>query len=120
MITEDFISKVRQLWVAESLERYRNQLLNHSRKPEIDPESILSCWDSLTDEQRDGMWQFIRIVMVDTIAQMFSLLDNSGGFRGFPEDFKLVYGPDEVPIKDLLDYFLAAEEDEPVKVTWKI
>lgn len=119
MKTEEFISAVRRAWLEQSLERYKTLLKDAPRHPEKDTtwqKHIFPCWDSLNDAQRDGVRRFVRLAMVELISEMFCLVDNVGGFSEYREGFELVYGPHHEKVSgDLLDYFLAAEEDDPAK-----
>jgi len=123
MKPEDFVSAVRRVWLANALDRYKRILTDTPRNPAADTvwqKQILPCWDTLDDRQRDGVLKFVRLAMVETISDMFVLVDNLGGFNEFRDKFHLVYGDEcERVSGDLLDYFLAAEEDDPAEIKWQ-
>jgi hypothetical protein len=116
----NFISFVRQEILAKQMQRYIDDLVNKERKPGSDLpwQKILLLWDSIDDNGRRAMLLFVHWAMTDLFGNMFGLLDNNGPFLSGGK-FELTQGPDRSVLNgDLLDYFWAAEEEEPQEFIW--
>jgi hypothetical protein len=70
---------------------------------------------TMDDEQRTALRAAVEQVMIDTISNIFGILDGSSILEKYREDFVLTYGESRSPLNgELQDYFLASLEDDPV------
>ena len=68
-------------------------------------------FDSLPEADRQVVLQIMRQVAIDTVSNVFGILDGTSPIVGRFEDFKLMHGRTKLN-GDLQDFFLAALEEE--------
>ena len=115
MRENEFIARVRDGVIEQNLRVYSELL----RKPPAsirDPrwKVIAASYARMDDDQKAAVAVLIRQVIVDTLSNVFGILDGSSLLKGFRDSFVLSYGPDGERLNgDLQDLLLAAEEAGP-------
>lgn len=115
MTPENFVSKVRSAVVQQNA-TIDNDLFE-STTPEGASDAYwkraLTLHRSLSDGDRAVLFEIMRQVRVDTVSELFGILDGSSALEGPREDFALTSQPDNRKLNgNLQDLFLEAEERE--------
>ncbi|PJG57532.1 hypothetical protein [Aeromonas cavernicola] len=106
---EKVVSAIFEELFFDNLPRYKN-LLSGNLSVGSDAYSKASCVISnLGNEERDAIFSFLKLVIADTASVIFGTVDGSHFPNGIIEDFKLMYGTDEIQ-GCLQDYFIAQAE----------
>ncbi len=116
MKPEDFVKKIRESILDENVGIYKD-LFNSTSVDEASDEywkEALRFYGKLNSEERETLFKIIRQVSVDTISNLFGVLDGVTCLDDQGEDFTLTIGDDgKGKINgDLQDIFLEIEEDQ--------
>jgi hypothetical protein len=124
MTPEEFVRRVRQSVIDDSIPMYRSLYAARFQESTQNPygSAVRRVIDSLDGDGRDALSLIIRQIEVDTIATLFGIFDGTSQLDGRFERFKLSYWGsrhDDAPLQeevilsgDLQDYFFAQEQDE--------
>lgn len=123
MNSEQFASAYRQDVFNPRLESYINILKTAMRQTKRSTpwQGMFQVWGTLNDQQREDVLQFIRLVMVESASELFSLIDNETCLAGRRAEFELRFGPPKSNEKvsgAITDYFLSDEEEHPPGKLW--
>jgi hypothetical protein len=115
MTPENFISQVRSVVVQQNASIYKD--LFESTTPEGASDAYwkraLTLHRSLSDAERAVLFEIMRQVSVDTVSNLFGIIDGASALEGPREDFVLTSQPDNRKLNgNLQDLFLEAEERE--------
>jgi hypothetical protein len=115
MTPENFVSQVRSAVVQQNVTIYRE--LFESTTPESVSDAYwkraLTLHRSLSDGDRAVLFEIMRQVTVDTVSNLFGVLDGASALECPREEFVLTSRPDNRKINgNLQDLFLEAEERE--------
>jgi len=110
MNAEEFVSQVRQAVVDENTGIYRD--LFENTETATDPYWIraISLYASLRPDQRDIFFAIVRQVIIDTISNVFAIVDGVRQLDGEDGDIRMACGADELS-GELQDRFLEQFED---------
>jgi hypothetical protein len=117
MNSEEFVNAIRKPVIQARMIRYSKILKDTLRKPGLDPiwAEIFAGWDTMTEPQQNAMMTFVRLAVAETVAALFGIIDNVEVLEKHRERFELRYGKANEKVSgDLVDYFWAAEEDDPL------
>jgi hypothetical protein len=112
MTPEDFVDCIREEVLRANLASYDGLLAKAPEKVR-DPiwHRIVVAYAPMTDEQKQAMRTLVRQVLVDTISNLFGILDGSSILDRYRDEFSLTYGPAPDKLNgDLQSSFLAKEE----------
>ena len=114
MKAEYFVEKLRQAIIEENDVIYRD-LFNNTDEAEATYEywkKALALFRSLDSDNRETLFKIMRQVSVDTLSNVFGVLDGVSAVEDVDEEFKLTTDVDsEVINGDLQDIFLEMEEE---------
>ena len=115
MTPESFVSQVRSAVVQHNVTIYKD--LFESTTPESASDTYwkraLTLHRSLSDGDRAVLFEIMRQVTVDTVSNLFGLLDGASALEGPREVFVLTSQPDDRKLNgNLQDLFLEAEGRE--------
>ena len=113
MKPEAFASKLRESVVQQNMAIYRDLFATTSINSLSDLywKRALALHASLTPEQRSVLFEIMRQTMVDTVSNVFAILDGISSLDGSKEDFILASKTDPQKINgNLQDLFLEIEE----------
>jgi hypothetical protein len=113
MTAEEFVSCIRREILEENLALYRQYLehpsLSASARDTYWPR-MTELYQSLNEDQRRLFIDGIRQVMVDTLSNVFGILDGSTVLKEHREYFHLTYSSEPQELNgDLQDLFLSSE-----------
>lgn len=111
-MNEKFVEALYKEVIENGVDVYKNLLDNTDIGEAEDPYwiSALELYNDLTAEQRDKMLGFARMVMIDTISSVFSVMDGSGNLQGETFEFDVSINGESTE-GDLQDTFLCFVED---------
>ena|SRR5687768_11986799 len=113
MTPKDFVSRIQSAVVKQNAAIYKD--LFESTQPE-DARDLywrraLTLHRSLSEAEQAVLFEIIRQVTVDTVSNLFGVLDGASVLEGPREDFLLTSQPDDRKLNgSLQDLFLEAEE----------
>ncbi|MDX1999365.1 MAG: transposase [Thermoanaerobaculia bacterium] len=113
MTDRDLVEGISREVVAENLQIYRRLFQETSLAETKDAywKSALSLYAELSDNQRGQLFKIIHQTIIDTISNMFGLIDGVSSLTGQTEALSLLHG--EVHLEgDLQDLFLERIELE--------
>jgi hypothetical protein len=115
MTPESFVSHVRSAIVEQSAATYRHMF--ESFTPETAPDPLwkraLALHRSLSEPERSVLVELMRQASVDTVSNLFGVLDGSTSLADSREEFVLLSKPDNQLLSgNLQDLFLEADERE--------
>ncbi len=113
MTPQEFVSCIRREVLEESLKMYRQSLERSASTPTgrdtYWPE-MTEFYQSLNEEQRPQFMDGIRQVLVDTLSNVFGILDGSTLLEKHRDYFHLTYGDEPQELNgELQDLFLSPE-----------
>ncbi|HIF9540201.1 TPA: hypothetical protein ACX6S1_000369 [Photobacterium damselae] len=114
MKPEEFVKKVRQSILDENIAIYKDLFETTEVDQASDPywKEALSLFDKLGDKEKKTLFRIMRQVSVDTISNMFALLDGVSCLEDQDGDFSLtIENVQEQLNGDLQDIFLEIEKD---------
>jgi hypothetical protein len=110
MDSKEFVINVRKTIIEENLNIYKN-LFNNTKKP-LEPYWVdaLQLFNKLSIKDKDIFFKIIRQIEVDTVSNIFGILDGSSSLDNQNEDLKLT-GVNSTKLinGDLQDLFLELE-----------
>jgi hypothetical protein len=113
MKPQDFASQLREAVVQQNSAIYKDLFASTPIKSASDPywKRALALHAALTPEQRAVLFEIMRQTMVDTVSNVFAILDGVSSLDGSKEDFVLTSktGPQKIN-GSLQDLFLEIEE----------
>lgn len=116
MHPEDFVKEIRRSIINDNLELYRDLFENTKSNQVTDDYWIkaLSLFSKLEPEDREIFFSVIRQITVDTISNLFAILDGSATLGDKKNEFNLAVKNDikEKLNGELQDIFLEIEEQE--------
>jgi hypothetical protein len=116
MNQQEFISRIRSEIIDQNLGIYRDLFENTDPANATDPywKRALGLHLSMSDGQRELLFQIIRQIMVDTTSNLLGVLDGVNWLEGQTEGFKLTTesGSDKLN-EGLQDLLLGLEEEDP-------
>lgn len=113
MTPEDFVNKIRGAVIDSNSDADKIMLESTSIDFATDPywKRLLGLYGSLNAEQRAIILETMRQVRVDTVSEIFGILDGSSALEGPREDFVLTTIQDDQELNgDLQALFLELEE----------
>lgn len=113
MIPEEFVKKIRLSVLDENQAIYKDLFQNTDVKDASDSywQGALGLFGNLNDSEREILFSIIRQVTVDTVSNMFGVLDGVTTLEDFDDDLVLsLEGGEEQLNGDLQDIFLEIEE----------
>jgi len=104
-----FVSQVRASIVDENIATYRMLLEPTSLETASDPywRSLLALHGRLSEEDRDIVYAVMRQVAVDTVSNMFAVIDGSARMQGQSEDVELVGAKSRSVLEPLVAGFVS-------------
>ena len=114
MKPEDFVQKIRQSVLDENIAIYRELFETTEIEETSDPywKSALLLFNKLGVEEKEVLLNIMRQASVDTISNLFALLDGVSCLEGQQGDFYLALSKDLNALNgDLQDIFLEMEEN---------
>ncbi len=114
MKPEEFVQKIRQSVLDENVVIYKDLFETTEVEQASDPywKEALCLFKKLSNEDREILFKIIRQVSIDTISNLFAILDGVSCLEDQEGDFSLTL--DDKPEKlngDLQDIFLEIEEN---------
>ena len=113
MNAEEFVRRVRKSIIEENLSTYKDLFQSTDPKDATDPHwnRALQLYDDLSDEDRAALFAIVRQSMVDTISNIFGILDGTSGLDGELAAFSLIDDSTAERLNgELQDRFLEQEE----------
>lgn len=111
---ELFVKELRDSVVTQGLEDCRGmyQEAAAAASQDLDPswQAPAQLFNKLSEEDRDALFQAVRLAVVDTVSHVLGVLDGSCVLESFEEDFTLSYDGENLE-RELQDLFLEMEED---------
>jgi len=115
MTPKNFVIQIRKAIVEENVAIYRDLFESTEVDSASDPYWVraLSLYATLGAEQREALFEIMRQVIVDTISNVFAILDGVSELEDQEEEFSLFAGNGTEQLNgELQDIFLELEEDE--------
>lgn len=115
MTPESFVSHVRLSIVEQNTATYRHMFESLSQETAPDPlwKRALALYRSLSEPERSVLVELMRQASVDTVSNLFGILDGSTSLTGSRAEFVLLSKPDNQLLSgNLQDLFLEADERE--------
>jgi len=112
MNPDSFVAKVRSAVVDQNIAADRDLLESTTVEAATDPywKRLLTLYHSVSGEQKAVVLEVMRQVRIDTVSEVFGILDGSSALEGPREDFVLTTRSDSQKINgDLQDLFLEAD-----------
>jgi hypothetical protein len=113
MKPENFAAQLRIAVIEQNTAIYKDLFASTSKDSASDPywKRALGLHAALTPEQRAVLFEIMRQTMVDTVSNVFAILDGVSSMDGSKEDFVLASKTDPQKINgNLQDLFLEIEE----------
>jgi hypothetical protein len=114
MTPQDFIRQIRSSVVEENLFLYKDIFTSTDPQTATDPywKRALALYGKLDSEDKNVMFDIVRQVMVDTISNVFAVLDGVSQLDGQVCEFSLTSNSGSQRINgELQDRFLELEEN---------
>ena len=114
MNPETFVSRIRSAVVDQNLATYRELFESTSPDAANDPywKRALTLYKALSEPQRTVLLEIMRQASVDSVSNIFGILDGSSTLDGAQENFVLTSNADNRKINgQLQDLFLGADEN---------
>ena len=114
MTPENFVSQVRSAVVQQNAAIYKDLFESTTPEAARDPywKRALTLHRSLSEADRTVLFEIMRQVTVDTVSNLFAILDGVSALEGPREDFALTSQSDNRKLNgNLQDMFLEAEEE---------
>jgi len=114
MKPEEFVKKIRQSVLDENVAIYRDLFETTEVDQASDPywKEARGLFEKLGDKEKETLFKIMRQVSVDTISNMFALLDGVSCLEDQDGDFSLTIENEQEQLNgDLQDIFLEIEED---------
>jgi hypothetical protein len=112
MTPEEFVAQIRSAVVGQNIVIYKDIFETTSPADASDMywKRALTLYNSLGGQDRYLFFEIVRQIMVDTISNLFGILDGVSSLGGISEDFILTSKSDGLKINgDLQDIYLALE-----------
>ncbi|WP_299899346.1 hypothetical protein [uncultured Aquimarina sp.] len=93
MTPEEFVQSIVDLVVKENLEIYKN-LFNTTNKDstrDLYWKEVLTFYQGLDESKRQVLFKIIKQIQIDTISNIFGILDGNSMLEGQLDDFDLEY-----------------------------
>lgn len=116
MNPEEFVKKIRYSVLDENMDIYRDLFENTviDQTSDLYWQEALKLFKNLDTDAKETLFKIMRQVSVDTISNLFSLLDGISYLEDQSEDFTLTVGTEiNILNGDLQDIFLEIEENAP-------
>jgi len=114
MTPQDFVRQIRSSVVEENLFLYKDIFTSTDPQTATDPhwKPALTLYGKLDSEDKNVMFDIVRQVMVDTISNVFAVLDGVSQLDGQVCEFSLTSNSGSQRINgELQDRFLELEEN---------
>lgn len=114
MKPEEFVKKIRQSVLDENIAIYKDLFETTEVDQASDPywKEALDLFEKLGDKEKETLFKIMRQVSVDTISNMFALLDGVICLEEQDGEFSLTIENKQEQLNgDLQDIFLEIEED---------
>ena len=114
MIPEDFVSQIRKSVIEENLSIYKDLFASTNVENTSDPHWVraLGLYANLNSDDKGVLFALIRQVMVDTISNVFAILDGVSQLEGQQGEFTLLANSSAERLNgELQDGFLELEEN---------
>ena len=115
MTPEKFVERVLKTVVEEGNASYQEIFADPGEVTDEYWQRVLELYRSLSPAHRKVILEIMRQVSIDTIAEIFGILDGSSGLDGRSEDFELFHKTAKSRVRlngDLQDLFLAKVEGD--------
>jgi hypothetical protein len=111
MSAKKFVETIRQEIIEQNLAHYASMLvlpIEQVTEPRV--QAAVNAFSRMDEAQRKAVVGLLRMVLVDTVSNVFGILDGSTLISGFREDFVLTYGADATLLSGDLQDLLLSEE----------
>lgn len=113
MTPENFVSLIRKSIIEENLVIYKELFSSTDMNNASDPHWVraLGLYAKLNDDDKGVLFDIVRQVMVDTVSNLFAVLDGVSQLEGQEGEFSLLADPSAERLNsELQDRFLELEE----------
>lgn len=113
MNADQFVKRILKAVVEDGVASYRRNLAHPGDVTDPYWKRLLALYRSLAPAQRRVLLEIMRQVEIDTVSEIFGILDGTSALRGAIEDFELVHGSGKKRVRlngELQDRFLATVE----------
>lgn len=112
MKSEDFVEQIRKRMVDDAAIRYK-RIIELPLDQVKDPywKRAIACYESLDSSGKDAILEIMRQVAIDTVADLFAIIDGVSSIPGQSGKFGLSCGPDQLE-GYLTDEFLVLFEED--------
>jgi hypothetical protein len=113
MTPETFVSEIRSAVVQQNAAIYKDLFESTTPEAAHDPywKRALTLHRSLSEADRTVLFEIMRQVTVDTVSNLFAILDGVSALAGLPENFVLTSQSDHRKLNgSLKDMFLEEEQ----------
>lgn len=113
MEAENFVNKIRQSVIDENTSIYKDLFETTAINQANDPywQEALKLFGQLDDVQKETLFKIMRQVSVDTVSNIFAILDGVSSLENQDGEFTLSLDGDSQKLNgDLQDIFLSLEE----------
>jgi len=113
MNARKFVKRIREEVIEQNSKHYANMLnmpVSKVRDPRM--RSIVAAFARMDSEQKEAVRLLLTQILLDTVSNLFGILDGSSLLEGFREQFVLTYGGSREKINgDLQEMLLGTETD---------
>jgi hypothetical protein len=114
MNARDFVERIREEVIEQNSMHYISMLgmpASKVRDPRM--RSIVVAFERMDAEQKEAVRALVRQVLLDTVSNLFGILDGSSLLKGFRKQFVLMYETSPEKMNgDLQEILLSIETDE--------
>ncbi|AYH47464.1 hypothetical protein B6N31_07075 [Dickeya fangzhongdai] len=110
---EKFVDSIFNETLEDNFLRYKNSLTKAPDEGVYVYAKARRALSSLSDEDKEAIFDFFKITITDTASLILGTIDGSHFPPGIDDDFKLIYGDEEIQ-GDLQDLFIEKAEDKGI------
>lgn len=118
MNTREFVERIREEVIEQNARHYASMLdMPANKVRDSRMRSIVAAFERMDAEQKKAVRTLVRQVLLDTVSNLFAILDGSSLLTGFRKQFVLTYEASQEKFNgDLQELLLSAETDEATDV----
>lgn len=112
MKPEEFVRNINQAIIDDNINIYKDLFATTDINTVTDKywKEALSLYNDLGSHQKEVLFKIIRQVQVDSLSNIFGILDGRAFIEGQSKDFELIYDGKQLN-NDLQDIFLEIDEE---------
>jgi len=113
MTPEKFVEGVLKTVIEEGVKSYKEIFADPGEVTDEYWKRVLDLYRSLSPAQRKVILEIMRQVEIDTVSEIFGILDGTNAINGKVEDFELIHKTSKASVRlngDLQDLFLEKTE----------